>query len=171
MLRFHHAFLVSISCQNLRDISCSYQQQLLLTVGSPWGDMDGSVVTWVSPGQGRHRAQPCPLPGSSTQEAFAGSPALPQGSWRRAEHPGLGWNGALAQGGVWAGPTWAIDTIPKKYFQTTNSLSPEMASCKWNSRDSEKVFNRSFRKRIEECGNKPQPFLTLSESCSAMNCL
>lgn len=54
--------------------------QQLLTVGSPWSELDGSVVTWVSPGQGRHRAQPCPLQGISTQGALAESPARPQGA-------------------------------------------------------------------------------------------
>lgn len=173
MLWFHLAFLVSISCQNLIDISCSYQQQLLLTVGSPRGEVEHSVVTWAKcRADTGHTPVPCKAAAHTgpLQEALHS-----QGSWGRAEHPGLGWSGALAQGWVCAGPTWgcsrAIGTVPDNYFQTANSLSREMASCKWNSRDSEKVVNRSFRRRIGECGNKPLPFLTLSESCSAMNCL
>lgn len=98
----------------------------------------------------------------------------PQGNWGRAGCPGLGWTGAPSPGWVHAGPSWGCSgprTGPNNYFQTTNSLSLEMASCKWNSRASEKVVNKSFSRRIEERGNKPPPFLTLSESCSAMNCL
>lgn len=114
----------------------------------------------LSPGQTQHTHLSL-----AREQHTRGSAGIP------AEHPGLGSSGAPDQGRsrqVPAGLLWAIGTILNSYFQT---LSPEMASCKWNSRDSEKVVNRSFRRRIEDCGNKHPPFLTLSESCSAMNCL
>lgn len=156
MLWFHHALLVSISCQNPRDISCSYQQQLLLAVGSPRGETDGSVVTWVSPDTG-HSSVPSRQQLGKGWAPWAGLSPL---GWAE-----VGLYPRVGLGRCHPGLLWALCTIPNNHFL------PEMASCKWNSRDSEKVFNRSFRRRIEECGNKPPPFLTLSESCSAMNCL